>query len=258
MSAVNTLSRFNVALITGGGGGLGKALAKSLINNGKKVIIAGRTTSNLEQTAKELGPPCLAFYTVDVGNLATLPAFAAKVINEHPDVDCLINNAGISTGLDFTKDVDFSAVLEEVNINVLAVVQLCALFTTHLQTKPSAVIMNVASGLAYTPIKQVPVYCATKAFVKSFTQSLRAQFHKSSVFVIELSPPLVDSNLGRNHPGYTASKQPHCLTQEAFIKDVEEGWKSGSEEVGAGTAITRQQKWRDAFEQQWKMMNQIN
>jgi len=254
------LDKFTVALITGGGGGLGKVIAKSLIENGKKVIIAGRTTSNLEETAAELGPQCIAVYTVDLANLSTIPDFAAKVISEHPEVDCIINNAGVQKPLDFTKEIDFKQVLEEVNINVLALVQLCSLFSSHLQSKSSGVLMNVASGLAYAPFKQIPIYCATKAFVKSFTQSLRAQFNKSNVTVIELSPPLVDSNLHREHPDpslATSSKNSHCLTQEEFIKQVEQGWKSGSQEVGAGTALDRQQKWRDAFEKGWIAMNQL-
>jgi len=255
MSTVSTLSKFNVALVTGGGGGLGKAMAKSLISNGKKVIIAGRTASNIEATAKELGPSCVATYTIDVANLSALPEFATTVIKEHPEVDCLINNAGVQKPLDFTKEVDFKQVLEEVNINVLALVQLCSLFSTHFQSKPSAVIMNVASVLSYIPVKTVPVYSATKAFVKSFTQSLRAQFHKSNVTVIEVSPPLVESDIHREHEDSSWSKNKFCMSQEEFIKSIEEGWKSGSQEVGAGTALEDQKKWRDTFEKQWMMMN---
>jgi len=239
---------------------LGKALAKSLINNGKKVIIAGKTASNVEAAAKELGPSCVAFYVVDVANISALPAFAEKVLKEHPEVDCLINNAGVQKELDFTKGIDINLALEEININIIALVQLCNLFAEHFQAKSSAVIMNVCSGLAYFPIKSVPIYCATKAFVKSFTQSLRAQFHKSHVSIIELSPPLVESDLHRSHANphvYNVKTNPSAMTQEEFIRQVEEGWKSGSAEVGAGMALHMQQKWRDTFGGTWLNANQL-
>jgi len=176
-------------------------------------------------------------------------------------VDCLINNAGVQKPLDFTKEVDFKQVQEEVNINILALVQLCNLFSTYFISKAPgpSVIMNVGSGLAYVPIQPVPVYCATKAFVKSFTQSLRVQFEKTNVFVIELAPPLVESDLHREHEnpdGYSTATNKMAMSQDEFMRQVEEGWKSGSQEVGAGMALQMQQKWRDTFEKPWAMMNQ--
>lgn len=179
--AKSILDRFQVALITGGSGGLGKKMASNLISHGKKIVIAGRRMDKLDAAAKELGPNVIGRYAVDVGNTATLAPFVEKVVQEHPEVDCVINNAGIQNLMNYAEKIDVSAVEQEISINVTSVAILCALFAPHLQSKQSAVLMNIASGLAYVPRAASPVYSATKAFVLSFTQSLRVQFDKTSV-----------------------------------------------------------------------------
>lgn len=118
--------------------------------------------------------------------------------------------------------------------------------------------MNIASGLAYVPISHVPVYCATKAFVKSFTLSLRHQLQKSSIIVIEVSPPLVDTDLHRhaeNPDGYSTTTNKAAISQEEFIKDVMEGLNAGQEEVGAGFVKGSIKTWRDAFGTTYDRMN---
>lgn len=118
--------------------------------------------------------------------------------------------------------------------------------------------MNVASGLAYIPKADVPVYCATKAFVKSFTLSLRSQLSKTSIKVIEISPPLVESDLHREHEDPDNNKQSKnkmSLTQDQFIAAVEKGLANGDVEVGAGMALKGQETWRNTFGPQWSKMN---
>lgn len=234
--------------MTGGGGGLGKVFAQSLIKRGKKVYIAGRTESNLSQTAKEIG--AAGYFVVDVGNISSLPAFVEKVTKEAPEVDCLINNAGIQKPLNFEKGADLNAINQEININITGLVHLCALFIPHLKQKPYASIQNVASGLAYIPIAVVPVYCATKAFVKSFTLSLREQLRSTNISVVEISPPLVESDLHRDHDNPDNNKKantPQALTQDEWIAAVEKGWDAGAEEIGAGFSQIGIDKWRGAF-----------
>lgn len=109
---------FQCALITGGGGGIGKALAQHFISQGKKVIIAGRTEANLQMTCKEIG--AAAYYVLDTGAVSEIPAFVRKLTSEHPELDCLVNNAGVQRPLsvttmapeDFLQKAD-----EEININ---------------------------------------------------------------------------------------------------------------------------------------------
>lgn len=258
---LTTYDLFSVALITGGGGGLGKAIAANFIKHGKQVIIAGRTESKLLETQEELGPDCIATITVDVAERASLSDFAKRVIADYPQVDCLVNNAGVQKLLDFKAgDVDSDSVYQEISINQIALVLLSGLFSAHFQTKKASVIMNVSSGLAYVPIHQVPVYCATKAFVKSFTLSLRAQLKETSVKVVEIAPPLVESDLHREHADPDNNNKANnsmTITQEDFIADVEHGLKSGLPEVGAGTSKGMISTWQTSFGERWGAINQM-
>jgi short-subunit dehydrogenase involved in D-alanine esterification of teichoic acids len=256
MSTLN----FEFAVVTGAAGGLGKAFASHLIKHGKKVILVGRTESNLAATTKEIG--ALAYYVLDVSDLKSIPIVVKKILTEHPTVDCLINNAGIQKQLNFKdpnildhmKDAD-----AEINTNITGLVHMCAAFIPHFikLDKPSA-IMNVSSGLAYVPISPVPVYCATKAFVKSFTLSLRHQLQDTKVKVYELAPPLVESDLHRDHPNagdYNKQKMPYCLTIDEFMQGIEEGWSKGDLDIGVGMAKARIEDWNNTFMQYWKQIN---
>lgn len=252
---------FSTALITGGAGGLGKAIAANFIKHGKKVIIAGRTESKLLETQKELGESCIATITVDLSENIALPDFARRVTADYPEVDCLLNNAGVQKLLDFKAgDIEIETLEQEVDININALVLLCGLFSTHLQTKKSSLIMNVSSGLAYVPIKAVPVYCATKAFVKSFTLSLRAQLADTSIKVVEIAPPLVESDLHREHEDPDNNKKEKnsmALSQDEFIADVEKGLQTGQPEVGAGMSLGMINKWQGTFGERWAQMNEM-
>ncbi|QRV72569.1 short chain dehydrogenase [Ceratobasidium sp. AG-Ba] len=227
------------ALVTGGGGGLGKAFARSLISRGKKVYLAGRTESNIAETTQEIG--AAGYFVVDVANVAALPTFVDKVIHEAPDLDCLINNAGIQ-------------------------VNLCALLVPHLLKQDHGCIMNIGSGMGYLPRPQYPIYCATKAFVKYFTLTLREQLWGTNVKVIEISPPLVLSgNLARSYaPAGEKLEQFKAelkkrgvvgLTEEEWMIAVEKGWDEGKEEIGCGFSQLGIDKWREAFGSTYSAMN---
>lgn len=258
---ISVYDLFSVALITGAGGGLGKAIAANFIKHGKKVIIAGRTESKLLEAQEELGEACIATITVDVADTALLSDFAKRVTADYPEVDCLVNNAGVQKLLNFKAgDVDPDTVHQEVNININALVLLSSFFSTHFQSKKASVIMNVSSGLAYVPINQVPVYCATKAFVKSFTLSLRAQLKETSVKVIEIAPPLVESDLHREHEDPDNNKKANnsmAITQDEFIAEVEQGLLAGAPEVGAGMSKGMIKTWQASFGERWGKMNQM-
>ncbi|KAG8704008.1 hypothetical protein FRC08_002514 [Ceratobasidium sp. 394] len=254
------------ALATGGGGGLGKAFARSLVNRGKKVYIAGRTESNLVESAKEIG--AAGYFVVDIADLVSLPSFVNKVIGEVPEIDCLINNAAILFVHDFTKGAELGTVHREITTNVTSLVDLCGLFVPHLMKQEHACVMNIGAGLGYIPNDQFPIYCASKAFVKYFTLSLREQLHGTNVKVIEISPPFVNlGNLGRSF----APTKEHIeklveglrkknivgLTEEQWMAAVEKGWDEGKEEIGAGFSQMGIDKWREAFGPAYSMRASI-
>ncbi|CAE6398068.1 unnamed protein product [Rhizoctonia solani] len=151
------------ALITGGAKGLGKAFARLLIKQNKTVYIADCDEHALVEAAKEIG--AAGHFWVDSANISELAVFTQNVLKKVPEIDCLINNAGIQMPLDFVKGADLSNATKEINTNVLSLVHVCGLLVPHLVKKDTACIMNVSSGLAYVPASFAPVYSASMANV---------------------------------------------------------------------------------------------
>ena len=152
MAPVKTLS-FRKALITGGNSGLGRAMAESLIAKGKSVIIVGRTEKTLAQTAKEIG--AADYFVLDVAKTSSIKPFINDVLKKHPDLDCLINNAGVQKpfqvlGPEYSFDLDQAD--QEIDINIRAPLHLCVGMIQHFNSlKDGAVIMNVGSVLGWNP-----------------------------------------------------------------------------------------------------------
>lgn len=189
-----TKSKFSI-VITGGGSGIGNALAKRLSNNGHEVIIVGRRLEQLEKAREEC--PALVLLQGDVGTAAGRKQLADTVIKDYPQVDILINNAGIQNRLPpLYEPQDWQNHEDEISINFSAPIHLSNLLLPHLVKKPVAAIINVTSGLAFVPMALMPTYCATKAAAHSFTLSLRQQLLNTSVKVIEIIPPAVKTDLG--------------------------------------------------------------
>lgn len=166
---------FTCALVTGGGGGIGKELSKYLISKGKKVIIAGRTESNLQSTAREIG--AVAYYVLDTGDIPSIPGFISKITSEHPELDCLVNNAGVQRPLQVLKQdpEDLLAKADqEININIRGPMHLAVGLLAHFKSKPHALIVNVSSVLGFVPFSIInPVYNGTKAWLHFWSMNLR-------------------------------------------------------------------------------------
>ncbi|GAB1520016.1 hypothetical protein RhiTH_003089 [Rhizoctonia solani] len=241
---------WNCALITGGAKGLGKAFAQSLVNQNKMVYIVDCDKNALIETVDEIG--AAGYFVFDLANVSELAEFSETVLKAVPEIDCLINNAGIQMPLDFVEGADLSAATKEINTNVMSLVHLCGLFVPHL-VKKRACIMNFSSGLAYVPASFAPVYSASmaSAFIKSFTVSLRDQLRSTNVKVIEIAPPLVQSNLHQHRDTkfkeFVTSNNITQLTQEEWISALEKGLEEGSEEVGAGFSQLCIDKWKETF-----------
>src|SRR5665213_478437 len=176
----------NTIFITGGTSGLGLAFAERFLELGNKVIICGRREDRLNHLKEK--HPGLITYSFDVSNSSQRENIADTIINEHPDVNILMNNAGIQLVADLTKPVNMDNIISEIETNLTAPIHLGSLFATHLATKPESAIINISSGLAFTPIAFMPVYCATKAAIHSLTMSLRYQMRDTSVKIFEIIP----------------------------------------------------------------------
>lgn len=184
----------NTILITGGNSGIGRGLAAAFHAAGNKVIIAGRRAEALREVAD--AHPGISWHGVDMGDAQSIADFAGLVKRLYPDLNVLVNNAGIMRVENLLEDpCDLSSAEEQVAINLLGPIRLGAVLLPQLRKQMSAALINVSSGLAFVPFNMVPTYCATKAAIHSYTQSLRRQLADTAVQVIELAPPAVATNL---------------------------------------------------------------
>lgn len=226
----------NTIFITGGGSGIGRGLAEAFHRLGNTTIIGGRRREVLDRVvAANSGMHAIV---VDTADQDSVQAAASGLIREYPDLNVVINNAGIQRPLDFGSDAPLHqiALHEEIDTNIHGVIRVTNAFLPHLKSRPSATIINVSSGLAYVPIARYPVYCATKAFVHSFTISLRHQLKNTSVRVIELAPPWVATDLDANHRHQPAAEGAGPMPLADFIAATMQELSSDVEELPVGSA----------------------
>jgi uncharacterized oxidoreductase len=182
-------------LITGGASGIGLALAKRFAARGNTVIVCGRDQVKLDAAAAMV--PGLKTLRADVADASERVRLAETVCLDFPALSVLVNNAGIQNQPPpMAAPQDWAAHQNELTINLSAPIHLSMLLLPHLLARPDAAVINVTSGLAFVPIARMPVYCTTKAGLHSFTQSLRHQTKGTSVTVVELAPPAVNTDLG--------------------------------------------------------------
>ncbi|MDB6454039.1 SDR family oxidoreductase [Falsirhodobacter sp. 20TX0035] len=192
----------NTILITGGGSGIGRALAHRFHDAGNTVIVAGRRAEVLEEAIA--GRPRMHALTLDIEGADGVADFAKRLLAAHPAVNVVINNAGIMRFEDVSAARDLTDAEATVTTNLLGPIRLTNALIDHLKAQPDAVLVNVTSGLAFVPLLTTPTYNATKAALHSYTVALR-EILKGQVEVIELAPPAVQTGLTpgqESRPGY--------------------------------------------------------
>lgn len=192
----------NTILVTGGGSGIGEALAHRFHDIGNFVVVAGRRLDALEQAIAGRGS--MAAMQLDIDSADAIADFARRVVAEHPALNILVNNAGIMRFEDPTRLRDLSDAETMVTTNLLGPIRLTNALIDHLAGRPNAAVVNVSSGLAFVPLVTAPTYSATKAAIHSYTVALREAL-KGRVEVIELAPPAVQTHLTpgqATRPGY--------------------------------------------------------
>jgi len=220
-------------LITGGGSGIGGGLAKAFHERGNKVIITGRREQVLKDFAARF--PGMEAFTMDVSKDGDIQRLYQVVSGKFPTLDVLVNNAGLLKWWDFTKPEALGeGLFEELDINIKGLIRMTEVFLPLLSKQKESDLINVSSGLAYVPLSGSPIYCATKAFVHSFSMSLRHQLRNSPVRVIELAPPAVETDLGKA-PGVPEFKYPK-LPLEAFISQTMKALATDTGELPIGQA----------------------
>ncbi len=202
----------NTILITGGGSGIGRALAHRFNDLGNFVIVAGRRQQTLDETIADRAN--MAAIALDIEDPHAITEFARRVTADHPALNVLINNAGIMRTEDLTAERDLTDADATITTNLLGPIRLTNALIDHLRGQTDAAIVNVSSGLAFVPLVASPTYSATKAAIHSYTVSLRQQL-AGQVEVIELAPPAVQTHLT---PGQ-ADREGY-MPLDAFIDEV--------------------------------------
>ena len=205
-------------LVTGGGSGIGRALAQRWHDLGNRVIVTGRRLEALEETIADRSG--MAAYTLDIDDPQAIETFASELIERHPAFNMLVNNAGIMRHEDAAGRRDLGDAEQTIITNVLGPIRLTNALVDHLAAQQGSAIINVTSGLAFVPWSKTPTYSATKAAMHSYTISLR-QLLEGKVEVIELAPPAVQTELT---PGQ--STREGYLPLDEFADEAIRIWQS--------------------------------
>ncbi|PRY54756.1 SDR family oxidoreductase [Glycomyces artemisiae] len=204
----------NTIFIPGSTSGIGLALALALQAEGNTVVVGGRRAEVLERLAAE--HPGLGTVRIDTADPASIATAAKEVLERYPDLNVLVTMAGIMRAEDWRRPEGFLATAEAtVETNVLGPIRLIGAFMEHLRSRPDATIMTVTSGLAFTPLRATPTYNASKAAIHMLSESLRLQLADTSVKVVELVPPAVQTDLMPGH-----AENPNALPLDDYIAEV--------------------------------------
>ncbi|KAI0639749.1 NAD-P-binding protein [Trametes polyzona] len=230
-------------LVLGATSGIGRALALALhgLDSRPTVIVAGRRQERLDEISKQ--GERIKTARVDINTTDDkLKEFVQQTVSQYPDLDAVVFSSGIQHVFNFSKpeSIDLSKLQDEISVNYISITKLIVLFLPHLlklsaSGRPTFII-PISSGLAIIPYASVPNYSATKAALHSFTQSLRAQLAKTKVQVLEIVPPLVESEL-HDHQGTTPTLAQFWMPLDKYIKEVIEGLVRGDLEIASGASV---------------------
>jgi uncharacterized oxidoreductase len=205
----------NTILITGGTSGIGRALAELFHQRGNRVIIAGRRQALLDEIT--VANPGMRGMRVDVEDPRAVDLFARQVQKQFAALNVLVNNAGVSRPENLTAHaVDLSVAKSIIQTNIVGVLQVTAALLPTLQQQRASTIITTTSGLAFLPLAKFPAYCASKAFLHSWVQSLRVQLRKTSVEVLELVAPYVQTELS----GRSQASDPNAMPLADYVAEV--------------------------------------
>ena len=206
----------NKILITGGASGIGLGLTERFILENNTVIICGRRESVLKETKDRF--PAVITRVCDLSVEAERIKLFNWVSENHSDLNVLVNNAGIQNWMNITDAGFYRRANEEITTNVIAPIHLTSLF---VNLKSLKTIINVTSGLAFVSFSKVPVYCATKSFLHSFTLATRHLLKAKNIEVIEMIPPALNTDLGGK--GLHDTQPPVSDFIEAIFEQLKEG-----------------------------------
>lgn len=244
----------NTILITGGATGIGFALAEQFSAANNNVIICGRREEALQSAKLKL--PELQIRVADLNRADERQNLAEWATSNFPKLNILINNAGIEREFR-VKDPNLADDFmdeNEIETNVTAPIHLTFLLLPHLLQQKEAAVVNVSSGIGFVPIAIMPVYCATKAALQSFSKSLRYQLRETSVKVFDVAPPLVETELHKKVGA--KSSQPKGILPEQVAKKTLQAIRKDNYEIAIGLAGVLRTAAKIAPNLMFKVINQ--
>ena len=222
-------------LVTGGGSGIGRGLAEVLLERGNTVIIAGRRESVLAETVH--ANPGLKAVVLDVTDPASIKTVTEQLIADYPDLNMLINAAGVAQRDDPTGKIDDTVLTSTIATNFYGPIRMASALLEHFKRQPRAALVHVSSSLGYLPHSGLAIYSASKAALHSYVLSQRYRLRGTSVAVIEIAPPMVATALDGN------SDNPRAMPLDAYIAETMIELESGADEALVASARAR----RDAL-----------
>jgi len=213
----------NTIFITGGGTGIGRGLAEALHKLGNKVIISGRRKKHLDATTT--ANPGMDFVELDISDPASINAVSAELIADYPALNVLINNAGIMLIDDAAGKIDDQLLTSTITTNLLGPIRLTSALIDHLKKQPKATVIYNTSALAFVPLALTAVYSATKAALHSYVLSQRHKLRGTSVSVLEIAPPWVQTDL------LNSKEEPRAMPLKEFIEETMKVLSTDAKEI---------------------------
>lgn len=213
----------NTIFITGGGTGIGRGLAEGLHKLGNKVIISGRRKEHLDATTK--ANPGMDSVELDISDPANITAVTKRLIADYPALNVLINNAGIMLIDDAAGEMDDQLLTSTITTNLLGPIRLTSALIEHLKKQPKATVIYNTSALAFVPLALTAVYSSTKAALHSYVLSQRYKLKDTSVSVLEIAPPWVQTDL------LNSNEEARAMPLKEFIEETIKVLGADAEEV---------------------------
>jgi len=202
----------NTIFITGGGSGIGRGLAEALHKRGNKVIIGGRRRGHLDAVVAE--NPGMAAVELDITDAASIVRVAAQLIADYPDLNVLINNAGVMLPDQAGGKIDDAVMVSTITTNLMGPIRMTSALIDHLKTRNDAVVAYTSSVLAFVPLAMTAVYSSTKAALHSYVLSQRFMLRDTAVRVLEIAPPWVRTDL------MNSREAEQAMPLAAFIEET--------------------------------------
>jgi short-subunit dehydrogenase involved in D-alanine esterification of teichoic acids len=251
---------YKKVLLVGATSGIGRALAASLVEHGCFVIAVGRRQDLLDSFVQEHGADKAASFNLDISKLDTIPDFVKSVTSSHPDLDCVFVNSGIQRRSVFSEpeSIDINQIQDEMTVNYVSYVALAKEFLPFLMAKgdtPTSLIFT-SSNLALVPILRCSNYCASKAALHHWILCLREQLKTTNVKVIEVFPPIVQTELHdpKHQPDMaeTVRGKPFGIPVEEFTKETMAKLLAGEDQIAVGLSNIAFNSWEQQRQQAFR------